>query len=411
MKKIIFAILFIVICANQSIYGQSVESLIIEAAENNLEIKVLLEEYNAANERPLQVNQLPDPEIGIGGSILPVETRLGPQIARLGVTQMFPWQGVLDGQKQFELAKAKSLYERIGARILDLSFQVKQAYYLLYEIEKSESIIKQNVIILESLKQLALTKVESGKGTAADVLRVQLKIEEMNQEIRLLETSKAKPIITINQLLNRALDIPIITSDSLSFAIIPYDKTAILESIETHHPTLRMYELQQDISNQAMVLNKLNGKPSFGVGLDYILVNDRSDAEVFRNGRDALQLRASIKIPLYRQKYTAKEREEQFKIAALENKKSDVLSRFTASIEKAYVDYETAQLWLSLYLKQIDITQATINILETDYSAKGNNFDELLRMEKELIDYDLKILKVIVQSHLAKSSIERYVDG
>ncbi|MDF1866141.1 MAG: TolC family protein [Saprospiraceae bacterium] len=93
----------------------------------------------------------------------------------------------------------------------------------------------------------------------------------------------------------------------------------------------------------------------------------------------------------------------------MEDKKADVVSRFTAAIERAYADYETARLRVELYNQQIDITKAAINILETDYSAKGKNFDELLRLEKELIDYDLKILKAIVQSHLAKSSIERFI--
>ena len=40
-----------------------------------------------------------------------------------------------------------------------------------------------------------------------------------------------------------------------------------------------MFELQQNISRQAIDLNELNGKPSFGVGLDYIMVNKNEEAE------------------------------------------------------------------------------------------------------------------------------------
>ena len=90
-------------------------------------------------------------------------------------------------------------------------------------------------------------------------------------------------------------------------------------------------------------------------------------------------------------------------------KKAEVLSRFMAVIDKAQTDYEMAQLRVDLYNKQIAITQSAINILESEYSAKGNSFDELLRLEKELIDYDLKILKAIVQSHQAKNQIEKFI--
>ena len=106
----------------------------------------------------------------------------------------------------------------------------------------------------------------------------------------------------------------------------------------------------------------------------------------------------------------AKEREERLKIAALDFRKADNLSMFLAEIEKAYTKHQTAQLRIELYEKQRTITRAAIRILEANYSANGTGFDELLRLEKELIDYDLKTLKAIVESYLAKSEIERFIN-
>ena len=407
--KVVSVILLLSVFSANTIEAQPLDSLVNEAIENNLELKILEKEYFAALERAPQVSELPDPEVGVGVFPLPVETRLGAQILRVGATQMFPWKGLLDGKKDLELAKAKALYERIGASSLELSYKVEQAYFQLYDVEKSQSIIERNLTILEALEQLALTKVESGKTTAADVLRVQLKIEELQQELTILETAKTKPIASINQLLNRPLQTPVIATDSLSFAIIPFDKKILAANIESNHPMLRMFELQQDISKQAIHLNKLSGKPSFGVGLDYIMVNKRSDADPSNNGRDIVQLRGSVKIPIFKKKYEAKEREEQIKIEALTLKKADALNQFMSAIEKAFSDYETARLRVDLYQRQVEITRAAIRILETNYSATGQRFDELLLLEKELIDYDLKMLKAIVQSHLAKSNIERFI--
>lgn len=406
IQSIIICLLFL---SSTIVNAQSLDELLITAVENNLELKALENEYLAALERAPQVSQLPDPEAGFGVFPLPVETRLGAQTVRLSATQMFPWFGTLDSKRDLESTKAKALYERIAARTLDLSYEVKSAYYRLYEIQQSQSIVQRNITIMEALESLALAKVESGKTTAADVLRVQLKIEELKQELQILETAKTNPTTEINQLLYRSLETPIVVTDSFSFAIMPFDKDTLAVNIQGNHPMLRMFELQQEVSKQAISLNKLDGKPSFDVGLDYIFVNPRTDAEPSNNGRDILQVRATVKIPLYHKKYDAKEREENLKIAALDNIKENALTRFTATIEKAYADYETAQLKASLYEKQIGITEAAINILETDYSTRGNNFDELLRLEKELIDYDLKMLKAIVQSHQAKVMIERFI--
>lgn len=406
-KITFFLIIFLATQINA--LAQPLQTLLDEAKENNLELKILEKEYFAALEKAPQVSQLPDPEVGVGIFPLPVETRLGPQLIRIGATQMLPWKGLLKGKKDLELAKAKALYERTGARALDVFFQIKQSYYQLYQIEKSQTIIRRSIVILETLEKLALTKVESGKATAADVLRVQLKTEELKQELIILEKNKINPTVSINQLLNRSLQTPIVMMDSLAFAVLPFDKNMLMETIQKNHPLLRMFELQQDISRQAIALNGLNGKPSFGVGLDYIMVNKRKNIDLAKNGRDIVQLRGAVKIPLNRNKYEAKEREENIKITALADKKTDVSNRFMATIEKAYANYETAQLRMDLYQKQIEITKAAIRILEINYSVKGKNFDELLRLEKELIDYDLKILKAIVQSHLAKNNVERFI--
>lgn len=402
-------ILFLLFFKTNGLFAQPLNELLILANTNNLDLQILETNYRAALEKAPQVSQLPDPEIGIGAFPLPVETRLGGQIFRASATQMFPWKGVLDSRENLELAKAKALYEKIAVRQLTLHFQVKKAWLKLYELEKSKAIIERNLTLLGALNKLALAKVESSKATAADVLRVQLKTTELQQELAILEIAKNKPLATLNQLLNRAADTPVLVKDSLEFAVIPFQKDTLMANIQANHPMLEYLKLQQESAEQALKVNELNGKPSFGVGLDYIMVNERNDASPTGNGRDILQIRGMVKIPLYRQKYAAKEREERLKITALDIEKEKATTAYLAEIEKAYTDYQMAQVRVDLYKKQVEITKAALNILETKYSANGNNFDELLQLEKELIDHDLKTLKAIVSSHLAKFKIEQFI--
>jgi len=392
-----------------SLNAQALDSLIREAINRNPKIEALKNRYAAALERIPQVGQFPDPEIGVGIFPLPVETRLGAQSFRLSAMQKLPWFKTLETQKSLEQAKSKALFEQISAQQLELAYQVRQAYYQLYEIEHSHTIIQDNLTILESLERLVLAKVESGQSSTANALRVQLKIEELKQELEILRLERTKPEVTINQLLNRPLTTTVTIRDSLSFASIPFNKEALINVVETHHPIIRMFELQQEVSRQAILVNDLNGKPSFGVGLDYIMVDKREDTDLTGNGRDILQVKATVKIPIYRKKYEAKNREENLKIIAISNEKTVVLNQFRAAIEKAFADYEIAELRNGLYQRQVKITKTAIRILETEYSVSGSRFDELLELEKQLIDYDLKTLKAIVNSHLAMNNIERYL--
>ena len=389
--------------------AQNLPQLSEQIREANPSLKMLQTEHQAALERIPQVGQLPDPEVGIGVFPMPVETRLGAQQARLSATQMFPWFGTLGQKESVEAAKAAALYERIDVQALNLIYEGEQAYYKLYEIQRSQIIIQENIDILRALEQLSLAKVTSGSATAADVLRVQLKIEELTQELSILQTAEAAPLATINQLRNQPVNAAWTIDDSLSFAILPFDKDTLLTNISAYHPVIRMLNKQQDVAREALTLNTLNGKPSFGVGLDYIAVGERTDAFPENNGRDILQMRATIRIPLFREQYAAKEREENLRIQALSQQEEATIDQFAAQIEQAYTQHETARLQYELYEQQIEITAAAIRILRESYSADGSSFDELLRLESELINYDLKKLRATVQSHLAKSSIQRFI--
>ena len=390
------------------VHAQPIEQLVNAALDNNLELKILEQQCLAALEKAPQVSQKPEPEVGVGVFPLPVETRLGAQIFRASATQMFHWKGVLDSKKEVELTRAKALYEKIAIHSLNLAYDIKKAWLQLYELQENQAIIERNFVFLEALEQLALAKVESGKTSVLDVLRIQLEQEALQQELAILETAKTKPTTNLNQLLNRPLDSPVFIKDSLVLAVIPYEKDSLWARIAKEHPKLRMLEWQQELAQKTLIANQLDGKPMFGLGLDYILVNQRTDATPVANGRDIVQLRGILKIPLYRQKYEAKKREENIKIQALDYQKQDALNDFYAIIENAYAAHQMAQLQLELYEKQIEIIKASIPILETNYSLNERDFDELLRLEKELIDYDLKSLKAIVQSHLAKATIEEF---
>lgn len=389
--------------------AQTLDELLAHADSANLEMKALYQEYLAALEKAPQVSQLPEPEAGLGIFALPVETRLGPQWVRLSATQKFPWKGTLDARKDVVLAMAKAQYEKIATVQLDVHYRVKQAYFQLYDLEKRQQILRESIDIFQTLESVATTKVETGKANLSDVLRIQIRIRDLEEQLNILENQKAKPLATINQLLNRPERTPVAVADILQLASPTYDRETLLSDIRANHPMLRMFALQQEAARQAIELNELEGKPSFAAGLDYIFVGQRSDANPAHNGRDILSPRVGVRIPLYRDKYDAKEQEEQLKIQALETRKEDQFVRFRSAIEKAYTDLEDGLIKYRLAQEQKQTTQSVIDLLLTEYSTEGTSFIDLLQTENQLIMYDLQSLSAIVKTHLAQTEIERYV--
>ncbi len=395
---------------NNAANAQSLDSLRAVALRENQTLQALDYEYRAAAEREAQVTQLPDPEVGIGYFPLPVETRLGAQTLRVSVMQMFPWFGTLERRAAVENAKAKADYERIETQISELDFMLRNAWVNLYEIEASRRIIARNLDLLTALERLALAKTETGAGSAADVLRAQMQREVLEQKLLILENKRVIPQAEINQLLHRPVDTPVTITDSLAFAELPFEPEFLYGQIDENHPALRRFELQQEIARQNIELNRLAARPDFGVGADYIAVNDRSDMLPEGNGRDIVQLKATVKVPLFKQKYAAKEREENLKIAALAGRREETFTKFKTEIRQAYAAHETARLQAELYDRQSELTRAAVRILQADYSARSGRFDELLRLEKDLIDFELGRLEAVTVSWLARNRVLRYVN-
>ncbi|MCB0587414.1 MAG: TolC family protein, partial [Phaeodactylibacter sp.] len=407
--KIIAALALSLLGCWQATNAQPLENLLAAADSANLELKALYQDYLAALEKGPQVSQLPEPEAGLGVFPLPVETRLGPQWVRLSATQMFPWKGTLKAREDVVLAMAKAQYEKIAASRLNLHYQVKQAYFQLYELDERRQILKKSIDIFRTLESIATTRVEAGKANLADVLRIQIRIRNLEEELNILENQKKNPLAVINRLLNRPEQSPVTIADTLPLAEPPYERAALLNDIQEGHPMLRMYALQQEAAQRAIELNELEGKPSFGVGLDYIAVGKRSDANPANNGRDILSPRVGVRIPLYREKYRAKEQEEKLKIQALETRKQDLFLQFRSAIEQAYASLEDGRIKYRLYQEQKATTRSAIELLLAAYSNDGASFIDLLQLEDQLVQYDLMALSAVVKTQEAQAEVERYI--
>ena len=69
--------------------------LLEEVLERSPKVAALAAESQAAAQHSLQEKPLPDPVVSLTAWVLPPQTRVGPQLASLGLSQRFPWFGKL----------------------------------------------------------------------------------------------------------------------------------------------------------------------------------------------------------------------------------------------------------------------------------------------------------------------------
>ena len=403
--KIKFALTLILISGSLLVHSQEMpENYLVEAASNNPGLKGKFNEYLAALEKIPQAGALPDPQITFGYFIQPVETRLGPQKARISASQMFPWFGTLGAKEDVAAEMAKSKYEMFEDAKSRLFYDVKSTWYNLCFTRKAIAVTTENHILLNSLRKLALVRVESGLALASDVLRVEMEIADLETQLSLLKDSYFELQVTFNNLLNVDELRVVNTTDSLINNDFDLTREAVLDSIRNNNHSIRQLEFAgASYSKQSIAARKL-GSPGFMAGIDYVAVgeNANSMAGILESGKDAIAFPVmGITIPLYRKKYTSMIKEASLMQESTENAKLDKINMLETTFEKANKEYRDADRRIRLYAGQSDKASKSLKILQVAYETDGKNFEELLRMERQLLRYELELEKALADKNSA----------
>ncbi len=403
MKTIINIIIILVIATPVS-FAQTLDDYFNIAAENNPGLKASYKEFEAAIQKVPQVNALPDPNFSFGYFISPVETRVGPQRARFSLTQMFPWFGTLKARGDAATLLAEARYQSFLDARNRLYFQVAAAYFPLYELNKWIQIEQENIDILESYKTIATRKFENGNGSMVDVLRVEIMLNDAQTHLKILN-DKEKPLLSaFNNLLDRDENEPVEVAGSLSVENFPDPVSR--DSLIAHNPALSGLELKTRASEASEVIAQKQGLPNVGVGLDYVVVGKSSVMTSSDNGKDVLMPMISVSIPLFRKKYKAAEREAQLMQENFSLQKKNVLNTLVSEFDRAKFEMQQQQQMVGLYDKQISTTRQSLNLLFSAYGNSGKEFEEVLRMQQQLLQYEKNKATALSEFQIALAKIK-----
>ena len=383
------------ICQEQdTLYQDPLDQYLVMAAENNANLKSLFIQYHAALEKTPQAGILPDLTVMFSYFIHPVETRVGAQKAGISVSQAFPWFGQLGAQEQVAADMARVKYEMFQDAKNKLFFEVKTAYYGLYILKATTSITEENIKFLESYRELANVKLESGKSSAVDLLRVEMDLAELENQLKLLIDSKEPIYVRFRELLNVDTLDNIQIPDTLSRQSIEAGKTALLDSIMINNPKLKQIDNEMlSLDNEIDVAHKM-GLPSFSLGLSYTFISPRGDVEMTDNGKDAFIFpQVGVRLPLYRKKYNAMVREKEYLKTAKVEEREARKDKLNTELEKVWRDYLDASRRIDLYIHLAGLANQSLDLLVTQYTTAGKDFEEILRMDRQLLRYELELEK------------------
>ena len=391
--------------------GQSLEAYLKIAEDNNPEVKANYQVYLAIIEKSKQVTALPDPKVSLGYFISPVETRVGPQQAKLSLSQSLPWFGTLDTKRSVFEEKAKAQLQVVEEVKNKLHLEVKTTWYQLFELERILELTKENLIILKTYDNLAISKYEVAQTSLVDVIRVQLQIEQNENELSELENRKIPLSVKFNSLLNRDTKSEIQISSTLPDVISPVYQSQIIDSLFEQIPRFQYLKYQKISVNRSQEVARLSGKPSFSLGLDYAVVGRRTDMDVPDNGKNIFMPMVSFSLPLNRKKYQAAVNEQIINQQKIEYQIETLKNNFIVDLENIQKESNDAQRNIKLYTNQIQMASQALDILTVNYSSAGKDFEEILRMQQQILGYRIAFEHARKDQYILKSKIEYLLAG
>ena len=368
------------------------------ASQNNPGLQAKYKEFEAAMEKVTQASSLPDPNFSFGYFI----PKMGSQRAELTLNQMFPWFGTLGAQADAAKLTAEAKYQAFVDARNQLFFQVSAAFYPLFELNRWQQIELNNIEILEAYKSIANTKFQNGIAPMVDVLRVDIMLKEAGTNLEILHQKEKSLLTTFNNLLNRDENSEVEIADSLEIKFM--ENNIRKDSLLADNPLLEALELKVKASEANEKAAQKQAFPKLGVGLGYMIM-DKNSGGMTDNGKDVLMPMVSASIPIFRKKYKAAQKEARLMQESYTLQKEETANMLVSNYETAWFELQRQQHLIELYDRQSRVSKQALNLLYSAYSNSGEQFEEVLRMQQQLLQYEKVKATAQVQYQIALAKL------
>jgi outer membrane protein TolC len=439
------------------------------AAKNNPGVLQKFSEYQAALQKIPQVGSLPDPELSAGVFLSPMELVSGNQVADLRLMQMFPWFGVLRYGKDEMSLMAKAKFELFRDAKLQVFYDVQRSWYELYKVQKDISISEKNIEILKLIERLALVRFKSaslensptssqsrttssvsssgtntsasgmqtmgagqnstgssgsnqsssmqtgamgsssGSSGLADIYRIQIESNDLENNIALLKNQQSSIIASFNIYLNRPVTSPVYTYENITRDSLEFSLTVVSDSMLAHNPMLGMLDFEKQSFEARKKMVSRMGYPMMGLGLNYSLISRSATAmgSPDMNGKDMIMPMVVFTLPIYRKKYTAMQKEaELLKEATSENYQATANS-LQSEYYQAVLLYQDAQRRIKLYENQFQLASKSLDLMLKSFSTSSSGLTDVLRVRQQTLDYEFKKVEAVADFNTAIAWLKR----
>jgi cobalt-zinc-cadmium efflux system outer membrane protein len=361
---------------------------------------------DAMAEVPAQAGSLPDPMLRLDAMSLPTDTFSRSQEPmtqlQLGIEQELPFPGKLGLRQAAAERDADAAASDADEARLRLVFEVNQAWWQIYYLDRALEIALRNHDLLNQFVQIAQTRYQVGEGLQQEVLLAQVEMSKLLDRQIELRGSRRQQVARLNALLNRDAGTTVMLPEQVDErlpAVLPEQQ--LYTRATQARPLLEQKRYEVEAARSRRDLARRDRYPDFKLEASY---GFRAGNEPDGSARpDLASIGLSMSLPLYaghKQDRAVAQRGSE--LLQQQYALQDEAARVRGDISAALADYQRAAEQVRLYKTGIlpQARQSVASML-SGYQVNKVDFLNLVRAQITLYDYETLYWKVFGEAHQA----------
>ena len=379
--------------------------LIQEVLARNPELVAARKQWEGATTRIAQARSLDDPTLSVQLWNIPQTFNVTQaQNSIFGLSQNLPFPGKLALKGDVASRSAEMTEQAVRGKERELVARLKQAYYDLFLTHKAIQIHHEQVELLGQFVEITTAKFRTGKGSQADVLKAQVELSMLFQQLPVLEQRRETAEAMLNTLLDRDSTSPLGIPQEPSQ--IPFDKT--LDDLHrlalNDRPELKAAELAVQRNEQSRALAQRQYYPDFNVAF-----------QRFQNfqANDGFGAYVAMSIPFAfwtKPKHDAGVQEAAAAVSAARAQQHTLenLTRFQVKdlLARLRATDQVATLYRTTILPQ---AEQSLEAARVGYRAGKGGFLDLIETQRAWRGFQLEYFKALVDRQHRLAELEQVV--
>lgn len=388
----------------------SLTALLAAAEERNGDLRAARAAAEEARAAAAAAGALPDPRLSLGWFAREVETRVGPQQWKAGLSQTLPGRGKLSTNAAIARLNARalaSMAEEVRLRVLS---DVTRAWAEYGYLSRATTVTEDNLRLLEELEAVALASYRSGRASHGDVVRAQIETERLRDRLAALVDHRGALSAAVTAAAGIPTGEPIPFPDEIPTPAPLADQAALEMLLVERNPSLAAARVEAEAARAGLRLAHRARRPDVTLGLETIGTGEATMAGVADSGKDPLVASVSFNLPLRSAPYADRIRAARERVTGREARVAQLGETLVARLRAARFRVDDARRRRLLYRDSlVPMARQALEVLRTGFAAGRGDFLDLVDAERSLLEFRLAVERALADEEVGRADLEALV--